>query len=92
MADEVMQVIAKLQRMRYVSDTRGVFPWMVQPWLSRYRSEKSLRYDMVALWHDGRLHRFGGEGARRGYCIADPQKRKAGVVIEAPFVVLPQAA
>lgn len=45
----------------------AVMPFEVQRRLPFDRAEGSLRRDMLAMYHGGRLVRVGGEGARRGY-------------------------
>lgn len=48
---------------------RGVLPRDIQSRLPYSRAEGSLRRDMMAMHHHGRLIRIGGAGARRGYRV-----------------------
>lgn len=59
----ICAMVRKLER----RSRRGVFPFMVMPWLPVYRCEQSLRRDMNRLAERGRLVRVGGPEARRGY-------------------------
>lgn len=60
----IIDVVRRLQR-----TYTGVFPWQVQMWLPFGISEGYTRKTMVRLWQEGRLHRIGGDGARRGYRV-----------------------
>jgi hypothetical protein len=65
-SDEVIvQMIGRLQR----TYGRGVLPWEVVSWLPFGMSIGYARKVCARLWREGRLHRVGGSGARRGYKV-----------------------
>lgn len=68
---QIIAIVRKLER----SFGRGIFPWMVQPWLDAGYCEQTLRRHMVRMWQQGQLHRVGGPKGRRGYRVAAPGSR-----------------
>ena len=61
--DNILEVVRSRQRdVRY-----GVLPKTVQAGLPISVAEQTVRRYMARMWQKGRLYRFGGTGARRGY-------------------------
>lgn len=60
---DVLRVVVDLQRRGY----GRIYPKMIQPHLPYYRTEQTLRRDMMSLTRRGYLERLGGEKSRRGY-------------------------
>lgn len=63
--NRIIFIVHKLSR----NYQRGIFPWMVQPWLGCGVCEQTLRRHMVRLWREGKLQRVGGPQGRQGYRV-----------------------
>lgn len=64
--ERIVGVVQQIQK----EYRRGVLPRMVQARLDFSRCEQQVRKDLKRLAERGVLVRIGGEGARRGYCVA----------------------
>lgn len=73
--ENILDVV--LKRQRHVKN--GVLPKTVQSGLPVAIAEQTVRRYMARMWADGRLFRYGGTSARRGYRTL----KAAEVVIEA---------
>lgn len=62
MDEDIVKIVAEVQRR-----TGKVYAWMVQSYLEVYRSEQTIRRDMVRLANEGKLQRLG---ERKGYRVA----------------------
>jgi len=78
--ENILTVVRRRQR-----DVRvGVLPKTVQAGLPVSIAEQTCRAYMARMWRDGRLFRFGGTNARRGYRAL----KESEIVIEKQIVSL----